>query len=74
MARMARIMAMQKAVCRVFIREIREIRGSIPFGCGFVALGVMGHFAENHPKLMSMNTLHAKSASFQSNPIKPNQG
>ena len=28
--RMARIMAVQKAVCRVFIREIREIRGSIP--------------------------------------------
>jgi hypothetical protein len=35
-------MAMQKAVRRVFIREIREIReirGSIPFGCGFAALG-----------------------------------
>jgi len=24
------MMAMQKAECRVFIREIREIRGSIP--------------------------------------------
>ena len=41
MARMARIMAIQKAVCRVFIREIREIRGSIHFGCGFAALGSM---------------------------------
>ena len=35
---MARMTAIQKAECRVFIREIREIRGSIPL----VAAGRVG--------------------------------
>ena len=37
------------------------------------ALRVLGHFAQNHPKCLFLNTLHDKNGSLRPNPIKPNQ-